>query len=223
MGVSTRLVAAALTLIGAALLIDRTVPDVDLLAIASRWWPLGLVALGIVAVFRLLPTTGAMRGPLLLVVSGAVALLFTVRPLPHWAGPLLLPMLLVGLGTGLLVFGRHGDTSPPDPDALVQRKVLVAAGEPLDWDPRIHHLLLMRAFVGGCLIKVVAPGKGMVDIKAALSGIEMIVPRGSTVHVDARGLAVRKNVTAAQEKSNAADVRIVVLSAFTTINVRAAV
>lgn len=217
-----RWAAAALSITGAALLIDRTVPAVDLFTIATRWWPVALVLLGAIGVLRLLPTASAMVGPLLLIIAGGVALLFTLRPLPGWAGPLVLPLLLLTAGIGFSLVGRR-ERAVQQSDPTVRREVLVASGNPLDWDPSQQPLLLMRSLVGGCLLTVKkGPAKGMVDIRAALSGINVVVPHGSTVHIDARGPCLRQIVNADTAAPDVADLRIVVLSAFTTLNVRAA-
>ncbi|WP_433380598.1 hypothetical protein ACQPZX_15600 [Actinoplanes sp. CA-142083] len=216
-----RWAAALLSVAGAVLLVDRTVPAADLSAVVARWWPLALLALGAIGVLRLLPASGAMTGPLLLVMVGGVALLFTLRPLPGWAGPLVLPLLLLAGGIGLSLVGRRERAAQPD-DPTVRREVLVASGNPLEWDPGQQPLLLMRSLVGGCLLTVrKGPVKGMVDIRAALSGIDVVVPRGSTVHLYARGPGLRRTVTADEAPPDVADLRIVVLSAFSTLNVRA--
>lgn len=217
-----RWVAAALTVAGAALLIDRTVPAVDLSRLGARWWPLALILLGVVGVLRLLPTANAMLGPLLLVAVGGVGLLFTLRPLPGWITPLLLPLVLLAAGITLSLAGRSERVRHQGIGRSVRRETMVASGGPLDWDPSLHPLLTMRAFVGGCLLTVKdAQGKGMLDIRAALSGINVIVPPGLTVHIDARGLGfrLRRDREVAIAEADTADLRIVVLSAFTTLNV----
>jgi hypothetical protein len=217
---AVRWVAVALSITGVALLLDRTEPAVDLSRLGARWWPLALVFLGIVGILRLLPTANAMLGPLLLVVVGGVALLFTLRPLPGWATPLLLPLVLLAAGLGLSLAGRSERARTHEVGRSVRRETMVASGGPLDWDPGQHPLLMMRALIGGCLLTVRQPkGKAMLDIRAALSGINVVVPQGLTVHVDARGLAIRKTVQASEVEAEVADLIIVVLSAFTTLNV----
>jgi hypothetical protein len=221
-----RWIAIALAVVGAAMLVRQAVPDMDVTGHLARWWPLTIVMLGLVGLLRLLPRASAMRGPLLLVGTGAVALLFTVRPLPNWTNPLLVPVLLLGAGIGLMA--RDAPQTRDARAGTVRRELLLAVGRPLTWDPAQQSLLMVSALLSGCqlIVQPPLPGnprRGRLEIAAVLSGIHVVVPSGMTVHVDSRALGGRQDVQAPwSESADVAGLSIVVVSAFTAIDVRVA-
>jgi hypothetical protein len=218
--------AAGLAAVGTALLIDRTVPAVNLPSFAARWWPLALLALGVVGVVRLLPTANALIGPLLLVTAGGLALLFTLQPFPDWARPLIVPVLLLASGIGLLLAGQPG--RPRTIGGGLARREFVVLGRPLEWNPAEHPMLELRVLTGGCELTVLPPPARTGDepaprleIRSALSGIDVVVPHGLKVHVSARGPGLRVGATGSPPDT--ADVKIVMLSAFTSLRVKTSV
>jgi hypothetical protein len=68
----------AVTTLGVAALLDRAVSGSNALQVLGRWWPLSLVALGLVNLFRLIESRWALAGPLLAVLIGTVLLLHTI-------------------------------------------------------------------------------------------------------------------------------------------------
>ncbi|WP_306207761.1 LiaF transmembrane domain-containing protein [Actinoplanes sp. RD1] len=223
-----RFFAAGLVLAGALLLLDRTVPAVDLTGTAARWWPVVLMVVGVVGVVRLLPAPDAMIGPLLLLLTGGAALILTVQPVPAWARPLLLPLLLLTAGVTLLLPGGGARSGNAD-GGLVRREYVLVA-RPVRWDPDKHPLLDVRTLAGGCVLTILRPPERLpeepaprLELKSALSGLDIIVPHGLKVHVDVRGWGARSQIDTAPTKADAADVTIVALSAFSSLRVRVAV
>jgi hypothetical protein len=91
---------------GALVLVDRTGGSGRTLALLDRWWPLGLVAVGLIGLLRLLEHPGSPLPPLLLIVAGQLLLLFRshidVRPVYSllWPAALMLLGLVVALTAG---------------------------------------------------------------------------------------------------------------------------
>ncbi len=223
-----RFFSAGLVIAGTLLLLDRTVPAVDLTALAARWWPVVLMTLGIAGFVRLLPTPDAMIGPLLLLLTGGAALLLTLQPVPFWARPLLLPLLLLAAGVVLLLPGAA--TRPGDAGGGLVRREYVLVARPVEWDPDKHPLLDVRTLAGGCVLTILQPPERLpeepaprLELRSALCGLDIVVPRGLKVHVDVRGWGARSRIDTAPTRQDAADVTIVALSAFSSLRVRVAV
>jgi hypothetical protein len=68
----------AVTTFGVAALLDQADGGSNALQVLVHWWPLSLVALGLVNLFRLIERRWAVAGPLLAVFVGTVLLLHTV-------------------------------------------------------------------------------------------------------------------------------------------------
>ncbi|GAA2555903.1 hypothetical protein GCM10010435_28140 [Winogradskya consettensis] len=218
-----RVFAAALAVGGTVLLIERTVPGAELSRTAARWWPLALICLGIAGGIRLLPAANTLIGPVALLSVGTMALVFTLNPLPQWARPLLLPLALLAAGMGLLMIGKAAPVVRTGPAAIVRRETLVGFTRPVNWDPGVQPLLVLRTLIGGYRVKVLATptaDQARVDIRGALSGIDVEVPRGVAVQVDARGPGLSQDVIVAATAASAPTLRIVVLSAYSSLRVR---
>jgi hypothetical protein len=221
-----RWLAAGLVVLGVVLLVDRTVPALDLRELAGRWWPLALIALGVIGVLRLLPTANTMVGPVLLIAAGGVALVLTLNPFPSWARPLVLPVSLLAVGLGLLLPGRP-DKPRTSGGGTTQREMTVLGG-PVTWDPAEHPLLQLKTVIGGCELTILPPPARTDDdpaprleIVALLAGVDVVVPRGIKVHVDSRGFGGREQVLADESRRPAdTDLTIVVLSAFASLRVK---
>lgn len=220
--------AAGSATVGALLLIHRTVPAIDLRDIATRWWPIAVMALGVIGVIRLMPAANAMFGPILLVTAGGLALIFTLQPFPAWARPLLLPVVLIAAGIGLLL---PGPVTPPQTigDGVV-RQEFILLGRSLEWNPAEHPMLELRAVIGGCALTVLPPPARddeepapRLEIRALLSGIDITIPAGLRVHVNIQGPVLRRDIAATQSSPATADLTIVVLSGFASPRVKVAV
>jgi len=83
---------------GALVLIDRTGGSGRTLALLARWWPLGLVAMGLIGLIRLLERPGSLLPPVLLIIAGQLLLLWRAELDVHLPYSLLWPAALMLLG-----------------------------------------------------------------------------------------------------------------------------
>jgi hypothetical protein len=170
---------------GAVLFIERNGGSGEVAEVARRWWPLLLVALGLVNLIRASDMRWAVVGPLLAVAAGAILLLSILHVFEEGLYPRLWPMALV-LGGGMLVSAAAQHHNPPLSERNELRRFVWLRGERLEsaapafWRARISVLLgsyrldLRRA-------KLQRPTT--VYVNALFGTVEILVDTGTTVTV----------------------------------------
>jgi hypothetical protein len=122
--------AVGLVVAGAALFLDRVQPSWQVFDVASRWWPVSLIILGVVGMVRLLWAYNPKRGPLLVALAGAFLLLITRDPLPSSVDKFVWPAVMALTGLLMLV---HLAVVKPVGDRLVTRLLSVGGTRRLRW------------------------------------------------------------------------------------------
>jgi hypothetical protein len=212
--------AVGLISLGTLLVIEQSEPDMDVWQQVRHWWPAGLIILGLAGLFRLLPATSAKRGPLTLIVLGVPLLLVTSGQLPEWLRPYIWPVLLIIAGLAILVnqaSPRQQQTGP------VGRMWLVGQSRTFAWPATGPSVFLIRAVASGCVVRFDGADNRRVrlEITAVLTGVDVRVPKGWTVHLDRRGPGGRaQNFADEAESPDKADLQVVALSVFSGIEVR---
>jgi hypothetical protein len=113
------LVAAGMYLLG-----ERIGESAELLRLLRTWWPVLLVALGLINLARLIerPWAWAFIGPSLIIATGSLLLLYNLDKLDTQLYRELWPTVLVTLGTWVAVAGADW-TGRSDSDGEVRRLV----------------------------------------------------------------------------------------------------
>jgi 4-amino-4-deoxy-L-arabinose transferase-like glycosyltransferase len=215
--------AVTLVLIGLVVLVERVDPELDLVGFFRRFWPAALVLVGIASLANLRAPTKAARAATFLVIAGALLMLVTAGLLPDRLRPYGWPIALIAIGTAVLVQqARRGERRP---QRAVDRFFFIGHSRRIDRKWSESSLLVLFALAGGCELyfenSVGTPTR--LDITAALSGIDIVVPRNWTVYVEAPVLG-RTPVNQADEAASPdeADLRVHALCVLTGIVIRRA-
>jgi hypothetical protein len=208
----------------------------DLDAIIRRWWPLAIVALGLVGLLRLVDAKQSLRGPLVLVIAGAVLLLVTTRPIQGDWSQAALPLALIPVGWLLLTPRTRAPADGARADwprevCIADSRYVVNASNSL-----VHGTIHVVA--GGLVLdlrqavplknpdrlwKEEAKGHGArLELTAVLGGIDIIVPDTWRVELDRREWAgrCRNRVPAVQEERLTGRLEVAALAILGGIEIR---
>ena len=176
------LVAVAL---GAAMFIERNGGVSEMAELARRWWPLLLVALGLVNLVRLSDTRWAVMGPLFAIIIGAILLMAVLGVLEAGLYPRLWPILLM-LAGATLVLAAAGHHDPPLSERNELRRFVWLRGERLEsaaqafWHARISVLLGSYTLD---LRRAVLERPTTIYVNALFGTVVILVDTGTTVTV----------------------------------------
>ncbi|MEV4144088.1 hypothetical protein AB0J40_10495 [Amycolatopsis sp. NPDC049691] len=207
-------------MLGTILLIARARPDIDLWQQVRRWWPVGLILLGGAGLVSLLPAASAKRGPLVLIVLGAGSLVVTSGGFPEWLRGYIWPLSLIVLGVVVLVRRSGGEQPISQPTA---RMWLVAQSRTFPWPTTGPSVLIMRAVASGCVIRLDGSENRQVrlEITAVLTGVDIWVPKGWTVHSGPPGPGGRvRNLATEAGAPESANLQVIALSVLSGIEVK---
>ncbi|MFC5381409.1 LiaF transmembrane domain-containing protein [Aquipuribacter nitratireducens] len=170
-------VAGLLITVGAVWLLDA-VEVLDAGAVLSQWWPLALIALGLLSV---LAERRVSLGPVVVTVVGVV--LQVGRLVEVSLSVWLWPTLAILVGSWLLLTGlrrRSGDPTASESGTTV---ALLGGSETRSRSSHFEHADV-AAVLGGATLDLrdarVAPG-ARVDAFALFGGVEVIVPEDTRV------------------------------------------
>ncbi len=179
---SRALIGALLVLGGVIFLLDAAdvVPARDIL---SNWWPLILVALGLISIFG---RPGSTTSGGILVAIGAVLLLATLDIIDIALWQLIIPLILIGAGLSLVIRGLGGGGTSDRSNRLNLVGVLS------EQNVRSEATAFTRASLTSVLGEVkldlrnatLDPAGAEVDVFCLLGDVKIVVPRGWRVHVD---------------------------------------
>ncbi|MFC8191059.1 LiaI-LiaF-like domain-containing protein [Cellulomonas sp. NPDC057328] len=159
--------------VGVVLLLDRTeVLDVDPGALVATWWPLALIALGVVSA---LVVPRAWVGPAVVAAVGAVLLLVQLDVVEPDVWSALWPLVVVAVGLGILL--RTG-SSGGDADHVTSFAFWWGA-EPRTRSQRFTGASL-TAIMGGIsldLREADVVGTARIDVFVFWGGVDIRVPR----------------------------------------------
>lgn len=146
----------------------------------DHWWPAAVVALG---VLQLAQRPRSLTSPLLLIVAGAILLLFTTDTVQGNAWAYVWPVAIIAVGLMLLSHWRGARALPAGVD---RDDTIVATG--VFGGPRVasasqnFHSASLTAIFGGVTLDLrqatPAPDGAKITATAAFGGIEILVPRG---------------------------------------------
>jgi hypothetical protein len=181
-------IALGLLITGILLLVNLMDPAAHILPLLGRWWPVVLIALGLAGAIRVSLNRVVLLGPALLMALGGLILLITADPLPPSFNRFLVPLLLVAAGalwlTRLATAGRSKQIPANS------RLISVAESRQLQWPNHRNALGVLVAVVSGCAIAMRRPesieDKVRLEINAIGSGIDVIIPDGWRVTLEAR-------------------------------------
>lgn len=196
--------------VGVVLLLDRTgVVDVDPGAVASTWWPLAVIAVGVVSA---LVVPRAWFGPAVIAAVGAILLLVRLGVVEPDVWTALWPLAIVAVGVGILL--RAG-SSAGDADHVTSFAFWWGA-EPRTRSQRFTGASL-TAIMGGVsldLREADLAGPARIDVFVFWGGVDIRVPR--TWRVRTSGLPLLggwedKTVAPADPDAPVLDVRVVTI------------
>jgi hypothetical protein len=179
------LLGAVVVAIGTLFLLDSA-GVVDAGDALERWWPLPLVAAGLLTFAERPPAVG--RG-LVLTAVGAVLLLFTTDVLGDDAWAYVWPAAIVVAGLAILSRwrGRAVPSTPGTETDDVIRTTAVFGGPELVSTSQAFRGAYLTAVFGGAKLDLrgarPAPGGAAVNATVAFGGVELIVPRGWRISV----------------------------------------
>jgi hypothetical protein len=171
------LIGLALIGLGVVFLLDRA-GTVDAGDVIGDWWPVIIVALGLVQLAERPPS---LVGPAIVVGAGALLLLFTTDVLQESAWNFVWPVVLIAIG--VLIIARRGSGSLPrdDGDDVVRASGIFGGPEVSSSSQRFRGASLTAVF-GGVTLDLrrarPAPEGATVSATAAFGGIDILVPRG---------------------------------------------
>lgn len=145
----------------------------------DRWWPLLLVAAGVLTLLERPPARA--RGAFF-VGLGALLLLFTTDVLEESAWDYVWPALIIL--AGIVIAGRWHGRTVPHPASMddVVRSTAVFGGQKVASTARRFEGGWLTAIFGGIELDLrdarPAPGGASVNATAAFGGIDIIVPKG---------------------------------------------
>jgi predicted membrane protein len=146
----------------------------------DHWWPVAVVALGLL---QLAQRPRSLTGPLLLIVAGALLLLFTTDTVQGSAWDYIWPAAVIAVGLMLLSHWRGARTLPPGverDDTIVATGIF--GGPSVASASQQFHSASLTAIFGGVTLDLrqatPAPDGARITATAAFGGIDILVPRG---------------------------------------------
>lgn len=151
----------------------------------GTWWPVVVIAFGVVALFG---SARSMFAAAVMMSAGVILLLANLDVIPVSAGQLVLPLILIAVGTGLLVV-RSGVGRTGDPADTVSAFAAFGGHEVKSRSGAFKGGSLTALF-GGVSLDLrdaqLDPSGAGIDTFVAFGGIDIAVPRGW--RVNARGM-----------------------------------
>lgn len=157
---------------------------VDAGSIVSNWWPLAVIAFGIMA---LIGPSRSMVGGSIITFAGVVLLIASLDLLPVSASELIFPLILISVGLGLLLI-RSGITTSGRGDPRSQINGFTVFGSQ-------NIVSRAESITGGALTAIFgsidldlratrpAPDGAGIEVFAAFGSVNVAVPRGWGVTV----------------------------------------
>ena len=181
---SRLLVGLIVVALGVVFLLDSA--DVlDAGRVTDRWWPIVLVAAGILTLAERPPSK--VRGTVL-TGAGVVLLLFSTKTLDEDAWSYVWPALIVLAGLTIMVrwSGRASLADPAAPEDVV-RSTAVFGSPKLASTSQHFHGAWLTAIFGGVTLDLrgarPAPEGASINATAAFGGVDVLVPRGWRISV----------------------------------------
>ncbi len=176
---------------GAVLFVERTGGTGEVVAVGRRWWPVVLIAVGLINLVRLSDHRWAVVGPLLAIAAGATLLLFIFGGLHRDLGlrrdlyPRLWPVLLVLTG-GALVFAaaRQDNESLSERNEL--RRFVWLRGERLESTARAFWRARISVLLGSYTLnlrRATLQPPTTVYVNALFGNVDILVDTGTTTTV----------------------------------------
>jgi hypothetical protein len=177
------LLGLAVAALGAALLIERNGGAGEMAELATRWWPVLLVGLGLVNLVRLSNARWAVMGPLLAIIVGTLLLLHILDVLRSDLYPRLWPLLPVIAGT-MLVLAAAGHREPPLSDRNDLRRFVWLRGERLESKARAFFHARIGVLLGSYTLdlrQAVLKRPTTIYLTALFGTVEILVDTGTSV------------------------------------------
>lgn len=177
------LVGFVIVAVGVLFLLDAA-GSVDAGAVMGDWWPLVIVAAGVLTLFERPPAllrAGVLTG------IGVVVLLFTTGVLEESAWKYVWPMAIVLAGVAVLLRwnGRRVQTVEDGDDVI--RATAAFGGAELSSSDQAFRGAWLTAVFGGATLDLrearPAPGGASVNATAVFGGVDVLVPRGWRITV----------------------------------------
>lgn len=169
--------------VGVAIFLDRVGGIDEVLPILRRWWPLALVAVGLVNLVRFAPHPWGVLGPLLVILAGGLLLFVTLGRVQREDYPLIWPAALVLAGFVVALAGADWpDQHLPHQNEFRQfvwlRGQRVISRAPQFW--RADVTVLLGSFELD-LREAELYRQAVVNVNAIFGSVDVIVPPGITV------------------------------------------
>ena len=148
--------------------------------IIDRWWPLVIVAAGLLTLVERPP---AMLRGVLVTLAGGVLLLFTTETVDESAWDFVWPVAIVAVGLVVLLRwrGRALPGAAEAGDDVVRATAVLGGPHIVSTSPHFRGGWL-TAFFGGITLDLrqarLDPGGATINATAAFGGVEILVPRG---------------------------------------------
>jgi predicted membrane protein len=155
---------------------------VDAWSIVGTWWPLAVIAFGVMA---LIGPSRSRIGGTIITTAGVILLVATLDVIPVSPSELILPLILIAVGLGV-IFVRSGITAAGDDKDRVNGFAMFGGQ---------NIIARSDSFTGGSLTALfggvdldlrsatLSPDGAGIETFAAFGGINVIVPRGLRVTV----------------------------------------
>ena len=173
------LAGSVLVALGVILLADRLSPSVDAGAILADWWPLAIVAAG---VLQMVHSSGSSFSSALVVLLGLLLLAGNLELIPGTGLGAWWPVLLIVLGLRVLYRGTARSRAAGRPGHL--DAMVLFSERDLAVPPRWKGGTVTVLF-GGATVELAPPGPegASLDVSAVLGGVEVVVPAEVAVRV----------------------------------------
>lgn len=179
-------VGLALLGLGLAILIDTLAPQARVFEHAQQWWPALLIVAGLSGVVRLVATFNALRGPIFVMLVGAVLLLVTLPPLQSTVEPWIWPAVLIVAGAAILT--RLAVRQADSEEGLTVRRLHIATSHRRNWPMGKFSLAQLTVVASGQIVDLSKSNplndEARLDITAIASGVNLLVPTGWGVELD---------------------------------------
>ena len=166
-----------LVAVGAAFFVERVGGTVEVASLIERWWPLGLVALGVANLFRFAEQRWALVAPILVAVMGSALLLFTLQLAEPEVYPILWPLALVVVGIAVAMAGADSGSKSLTAEPEIRRVVwlrgerIVSRADPF-W--RASLTVLFGALEVDLRDAVVHPTGAVINVNALFATVRVL-------------------------------------------------
>jgi hypothetical protein len=170
--------------VGMFLLGQRLGRDAELIMLIRTWWPLGLVALGLTNVIRLIdrPWAWALIGPLAIIVVGMVVLLRNLDRISPKLWSLLWPLMLVTVGLWIALAGIHWHRGSPSVDPTFRRFIWFGGERIIRGPGPFDHATLTVLFGAAKLdLRAATLAEATIDVFVFLGTVHVLVPDGKDI------------------------------------------